>query len=85
MTFISHIDGSVQYFGFLPSSGDPGPKALVLSLHGDGLPVLQTQIDPGLQVLGPGNDLRPHLEGLDVEEHGKRGIVLTPQVPVSKA
>jgi dienelactone hydrolase len=34
VTFVSEIDGSVQYYGLLPSSGGPGPKALVLSLHG---------------------------------------------------
>lgn len=34
ITFVSAIDGSVQYYGFLPSSGQKGPKALVLSLHG---------------------------------------------------
>jgi dienelactone hydrolase len=34
VTFVSEIDDSVQYFGFLPASGDPGPQALVLSLHG---------------------------------------------------
>lgn len=34
VTFLSDIDGSVQYYGFLPASGEPGPKALFLSLHG---------------------------------------------------
>ncbi|MFT5232783.1 MAG: dienelactone hydrolase [Candidatus Krumholzibacteriia bacterium] len=34
VTFVSNIDDSVQYYGFLPSSGEPGPKALFLSLHG---------------------------------------------------
>jgi dienelactone hydrolase len=34
VTFVSEIDDSVQYFGFLPASGGPEPKALVLSLHG---------------------------------------------------
>lgn len=34
VTFVSDIDGSVQYFGYLPASGAPGPKALFLSLHG---------------------------------------------------
>jgi len=34
VTFISGIDGSVQYYGYLPATGAPGPKALFLSLHG---------------------------------------------------
>jgi len=37
VTFMSKIDGSVQYYGFLPASGGPGEssaKALFLSLHG---------------------------------------------------
>lgn len=34
VTFVSDIDGSVQYYGFLPASRDGGAKALVLSLHG---------------------------------------------------
>ena len=34
VTFVSDLDGSVQYYGFLPARGGPGPKALVLSLHG---------------------------------------------------
>ena len=34
VTFVSQIDDSVQYFGLLPARGEPGPKALVLSLHG---------------------------------------------------
>jgi pimeloyl-ACP methyl ester carboxylesterase len=34
VTFLSQIDGSVQYFGYLPASGGPGAKALFLSLHG---------------------------------------------------
>ena len=34
VTFVSQLDDSVQYFGFLPASGGPGRKALVLSLHG---------------------------------------------------
>ncbi len=38
-TFISGIDGSVQYFSVAPAleTGDPGPKALVLSVHGAGV------------------------------------------------
>jgi poly(3-hydroxybutyrate) depolymerase len=34
VTFVSRIDDTVQYFGFLPAGGEPGRKALVLSLHG---------------------------------------------------
>lgn len=34
VTFVSDIDGSVQYYGFLPAARDDGAKALVLSLHG---------------------------------------------------
>ncbi len=34
VTFLSHLDDSVQYYGFLPALGEPGSKALVLSLHG---------------------------------------------------
>jgi poly(3-hydroxybutyrate) depolymerase len=34
VTFVSDIDGSVQYYGFLPAARDDGGKALVLSLHG---------------------------------------------------
>lgn len=34
VTFRSGIDGSVQYYGFLPSTGSAGPNALFLSLHG---------------------------------------------------
>ncbi len=34
VTFLSAIDGSVQYFGYLPATGAPEPKALFLSLHG---------------------------------------------------
>ncbi len=34
-TFISKIDGSVQHYGIRPPSGDdPGPHALILTLHG---------------------------------------------------
>jgi poly(3-hydroxybutyrate) depolymerase len=36
-TFISSIDGSVQYYGILPASDTIGPKALFLSLHGAGV------------------------------------------------
>ncbi len=34
VTFESRIDGSIQYYGFLPASGDDSPKAMFLSLHG---------------------------------------------------
>ncbi len=34
VTFVSDIDGSVQYYGYLPAAGEPGAKALFLSLHG---------------------------------------------------
>lgn len=34
VTFHSDIDGSIQYYGYLPAAGAPGPKALFLSLHG---------------------------------------------------
>ena len=37
VTFLSGIDGSVQYFGYLPATGRPGAKALILSLHGAGV------------------------------------------------
>lgn len=33
-TFVSSIDGSVQYYGVQPCSGDPKGQALILSLHG---------------------------------------------------
>ncbi|MBZ0268014.1 prolyl oligopeptidase family serine peptidase, partial [bacterium] len=34
VTFVSDIDGSVQYYGFQPAADDGGGKALILSLHG---------------------------------------------------
>ncbi len=37
-TFVSGIDGSVQYFAVAPSTGDSAtPKALILTLHGAGV------------------------------------------------
>lgn len=37
ITFVSSIDGSVQYYAVNPASDTSGPKALVLSLHGAGV------------------------------------------------
>ncbi|NNF06049.1 MAG: prolyl oligopeptidase family serine peptidase, partial [Candidatus Eisenbacteria bacterium] len=34
VTFVSDIDGSVQFYGYLPAAGRANPKALFLSLHG---------------------------------------------------
>jgi hypothetical protein len=34
VTFVSQLDGSVQYYGLLPASEPGAQKALVLSLHG---------------------------------------------------
>jgi predicted esterase len=36
-TFVSGIDGSVQYYAVLPPSADTKPAALILSLHGAGV------------------------------------------------
>jgi len=36
-TFVSEIDGSVQFCGINPAVGDPNRKALILSVHGAGV------------------------------------------------
>jgi dienelactone hydrolase len=40
VTFMSDLDGSVQFYGHLPAARDQRPKALVLSLHGAGVDAL---------------------------------------------
>ncbi|MCZ6572956.1 MAG: prolyl oligopeptidase family serine peptidase [Planctomycetota bacterium] len=37
VTFLSKIDGSVQYYGLQPATNDKPGKALILSLHGAGV------------------------------------------------
>lgn len=72
VTFVSGIDGSVQYYGLLPATGPPGPKALVLSLHGAGVEAINQSGSyaalPWAHIVAPTNR-RPF--GFDWENWGR--------------
>jgi len=64
-TFISQIDGSVQYYGINPAIGysNAKPAALFLSLHGAGVEAVNQSVRIQLGRLGP-----PRCDG----GHGRR-------------
>ncbi len=76
ITFVSKIDGSVQYYALVPASGPAGPsagKALVLSLHGASVEAT-SQADayspkPWCDIVCPTNR-RPY--GFDWEDWGRK-------------
>lgn len=74
VTFVSHIDGSVQYYGLNPASptNDVRQPALVLSLHGasvEGIGQASAYAPhPGVHIVSPTNR-RPY--GFDWEEWGR--------------
>ncbi len=75
-TFISQIDGSVQYYALVPAKPDPtnksGRPGLVLTLHGAGVEGLGQAAcyapKPGLHIVAPTNR-RPF--GFDWEDWGR--------------
>jgi len=73
VTFVSEIDGSVQYYGYLPATGGPGPKALVLSLHGASVEAINQSGSyeplPWAEIVAPTNR-RPF--GFSWEDWGRR-------------
>ena len=76
VTFVSRIDGSVQYYGFVPAKPDPDAKGrkpgLVLTLHGAGVEgggqarVYAPKV--GMHIVSPTNR-RPY--GFDWEDWGR--------------
>lgn len=73
VTFVSEIDRSVQYYGYLPATGGPGPKALVLSLHGASVEAINQSGSyaplPWAEIVAPTNR-RPF--GFSWEDWGRR-------------
>ncbi len=73
VTFVSEIDHSVQYYGYLPATGGPGSKALVLSLHGASVEALNQSGSyaplPWAEIVAPTNR-RPF--GFSWEDWGRR-------------
>lgn len=73
-TFRSDIDGSVQYYGYVPAVADPkgGKPGLILTLHGAGVEAIGQSAcyspKPGLHVVAPTNR-RPY--GFDWEDWGR--------------
>jgi poly(3-hydroxybutyrate) depolymerase len=71
-TFLSRIDGSVQYYGLVPASGEESRPGLILTLHGAGVEGIgQAEVyapKPWAHVVAPTNR-RPY--GFDWEDWGR--------------
>ncbi len=63
--------------------GDPLLQGF-LRFNRDGLFPLQAKVNPLLKVLGPHDDLFAHVDCFNIQENGKRCVVLSPQIPMPK-
>jgi len=78
VTFVSEIDGSVQYYGLVPAEADPSGArpGLILSLHGASVEAIGQAAayrpKPGLHLVAPTNR-RPY--GFDWEDWGRRDAI----------
>lgn len=77
-TFVSAIDGSVQYYGWVPAAAEEGgdKPGLILTLHGASVEAIGQEAayrpKPGLHVVAPTNR-RPY--GFDWEDWGRKDAI----------